>query len=58
MCFVKFVYKIKSPTRVGDFSCAQGGTRTRTRIRAGDFKSPMSTIPSPGQAGMGIVYQK
>ncbi len=28
---------------------AQGGTRTRTPIRAEDFKSSMSTIPSPGR---------
>ncbi len=29
--------------------CAQGGTRTHTVLLPGDFKSPMSTIPSPGQ---------
>ena len=30
------------------YSCAQGGTRTRTHFNAKDFKSFMSTIPSPG----------
>ncbi|MDB5204586.1 MAG: hypothetical protein JWP09_614 [Candidatus Taylorbacteria bacterium] len=29
--------------------CARGGTRTRTVLRPGDFKSPMATITSPGQ---------
>ncbi len=28
--------------------CARGGTRTHTTLRSGDFKSPMSTIPSLG----------
>ncbi|MDQ5962689.1 MAG: hypothetical protein QG653_496 [Patescibacteria group bacterium] len=30
-------------------SCAQGGTRTHTHFNAKDFKSFMSTIPSPGR---------
>ena len=30
-------------------SGAQGGTRTRTLIKARDFKSLVSTIPPPGQ---------
>ena len=30
------------------YSGARGGTRTRTPIRAEDFKSSMSTIPPPG----------
>lgn len=35
--------------RKGNFECAQGGTRTRTSLPTEDFKSSMSTIPSPGQ---------
>ena len=29
--------------------CAQGGTRTHTALRPGNFKSPASTIPPLGQ---------
>ncbi len=35
---------------------AEGGTRTRTLLRAGDFKSPVSAIP-PLQR-MELLYQK
>ena len=30
--------------------CADGGGRTRTPVRAGDFKSPVSAIPPHPQA--------
>ena len=33
----------KEPARL--FQRADGGTRTRTPVRAGDFKSPVSAIP-------------
>ena len=34
---------------MGDFKVgSRGGSRTRTLIRAGDFKSPVSTIPPLG----------
>src|SRR5258708_2033257 len=33
---------------------ARGGTRTHMALRPGDFKSPASTIPPPGQ-GLGLL---
>lgn len=36
---------------------ARGGTRTRTLLRARDFKSLVSTIPPPGQGGLGEETQ-
>jgi hypothetical protein len=33
---------------------APGRTRTGTALRPGDFKSPVSTIPPPGQSGRDV----
>ena len=41
---IPFLRKLSSPR-----SCAQGGTRTHTASRPGNFKSPVSTISPLGQ---------
>ena len=38
-------FYIKNPEPVEIQGCADGGTRTRTLLKAGDFKSPVSAIP-------------
>ena len=50
------IIKQKNLTRfVLDFFGTRDGTRTRTAVKPADFKSAMSTIPSPEQKGFLII---
>ena len=47
----------KSPEAFCFKACADGGTRTRTPVRAGDFKSPVSAIPPhPPDGGKYTIF--
>ena len=51
------IIKQKNLTRfVLDFFGTRDGTRTRTAVKPADFKSAMSTIPSPEQESVYLIY--
>ena len=60
LCSNPYVFSSSSRTKkdnlsVVSFFCTRDGTRTRTAVKPADFKSAMSTIPSPEQKGFLII---